>query len=212
MVKRIPLTPLALEVLALLHERPMHPYEMQQLMRERRVDNRVKLKAGSLYHTVERLAEGKHIEVVDTQREGRRPERTVYGLTGLGRDAFADRIRHMIAIPAREYPEYPVALSGANDLDREDVIEHLEMRIINLEGEVAKSKAVIDGLIDKELPELYWIEYRYSYHQRKSELDWTKKLVGDLKTGRIPWVDCKPARLTLVNDEYRESTGEKDAI
>ena len=37
-------TPLALAVLNLLHERPMHPYEMQQLMRERGHDQVIKLK------------------------------------------------------------------------------------------------------------------------------------------------------------------------
>lgn len=211
MTKRVQLTPLALEVLGLLHERPMHPYEMQQLMRERRVDNRVKLKAGSLYHTVERLAAGEYIEVVDTQRAGRRPERTVYGLTESGRDAFAHRVRDMLAMPAREYPEYVVALAGANDLDREDAIEQLNMRIINLEGEVAKSRAVVNQLIEMNLPQLYWIEYQYSYHQQKSELDWTKKLVEDLTSGRIPWVDCKPAPLKLVSNGD-ESAVQKDIV
>ena len=35
------LTPLGIAVLELLHEKPMHPYEMAQLMRERYVDTRV---------------------------------------------------------------------------------------------------------------------------------------------------------------------------
>src|SRR6266542_765045 len=49
------LTPLALAVLELLLERAMHPYEMHQLIRDRRIDHVIKLRAGSLYHTVERL-------------------------------------------------------------------------------------------------------------------------------------------------------------
>ena len=47
------------------------------------------MKAGSLYHTVERLQRNGLIEVVDTQRDGRRPERTVYGMTQAGLDEFA---------------------------------------------------------------------------------------------------------------------------
>ena len=50
------LTPLALAVLRLLHERPMHPYEMHQLVRDRGTDFAIKVRAGSLYHAVERLA------------------------------------------------------------------------------------------------------------------------------------------------------------
>src|SRR5262245_7492314 len=111
-----PLTPLAMAVVELLHERDMHPYEMTQLMRERRVDLRVKLRPGSLYHTVDRLEASGIIEVVGTQRQGRRPERTVYALTEQGRDVFVEQARTMLATPAQEYPQYPVALSAANEL------------------------------------------------------------------------------------------------
>src|SRR5437868_2840544 len=40
------LTPLAITVLALLNERPMHPYEMHQLLLARRVDRVVKVRPG----------------------------------------------------------------------------------------------------------------------------------------------------------------------
>src|SRR5487761_1129824 len=74
---RVPRTPLALTVLSLLGERPMHPYEMQQLIRERHLDFAIKLKGGSIYDTVERLAAAGLVEVKETSRTGRRPERTV---------------------------------------------------------------------------------------------------------------------------------------
>ncbi|MBO0840895.1 MAG: PadR family transcriptional regulator, partial [Sciscionella sp.] len=176
------LTPLALEVLGLLSERPMHPYEMQQLMRDRRADMRVKVKAGSLYHTVQRLVDVEYVSVVDTQREGRRPERTVYALTDAGWDAFTDRVKGMLATPAEEYPEYPVALAAMNDIGvddaaRDDVIHQLEMRIINLEGNAAKYQAALDHVLGKKLPRLYWLEHEFRYEQLKTELRWTKKLV-----------------------------------
>ena len=50
------LTPLAVSVLALLRERPMHPYEMYSLLIHRQAEYLVKVRPGSLYHTVERLA------------------------------------------------------------------------------------------------------------------------------------------------------------
>ena len=42
----------ALAVLCLLRERHMHPYEMRRLMRERHKEERLRLKAGSLYHAI----------------------------------------------------------------------------------------------------------------------------------------------------------------
>ena len=69
---------LALAVLGLLQERPMHPYEMAATLRSRHKDSAFKVNSGSLYDTVEALARERWIEPVENQRDGRRPERTVY--------------------------------------------------------------------------------------------------------------------------------------
>jgi DNA-binding PadR family transcriptional regulator len=198
------LTPLAMAILELLHEQPRHPYEMTQLMRHRRADLRVKLRPGSLYHTVERLESQGFVEVVDTQRQGRRPERTVYAVTDKGRDTFAEQVRDMLARPAQEYPHYPVALSAANELGREDAIEQLRTRVINLKARIAADQVVVDQVLAADVPQMYWIDFAFVHHQRKSELEWTERLVDDLESGRISWpVQAKPddrTQLSLVGN------------
>ena len=82
----LPRTPVALCVLSLLNERAMHPYEMRSLMRERGHDRAFRIRESSVYDTVARLAERGFIESVEVNREGRRPERTVYAITEAGRD------------------------------------------------------------------------------------------------------------------------------
>jgi DNA-binding PadR family transcriptional regulator len=52
-VKRQPESPLALAVLALLYERPMHPYEMASTLKERREEESIKLRYGSLYTVID---------------------------------------------------------------------------------------------------------------------------------------------------------------
>ncbi|MTD59038.1 PadR family transcriptional regulator [Amycolatopsis pithecellobii] len=198
-------------ILELLHEKPMHPYEMTQVMRQRRVDFRVKVRPGSLYHTVERLEAQGFIEVVDTQRQGRRPERTVYAMTGKGRDSFADQVREMIAIPTQEYPQYPVALSGASELEQHDAVDQLKMRVTVLKARIAADEVVIRQVLEKDLPAMWWIDYAFSHHQRKSELAWTEQLIADLESGRIPWPGsaAKPGRLphlSIVEEVENEQT------
>ena len=79
---------LALAILGLLQERPMHPYEMAATLRDRHKDSSFKINSGSLYDTVEALARHGWIEPLETVRDGRRPERTVYAFTALGQREF----------------------------------------------------------------------------------------------------------------------------
>src|SRR5215472_16681112 len=92
----------SLTVLCLLRVRPMHPYEMQRLIREWHKDEFLDLKRGSLYHAIERLRKAECIDPIETSREGRRPERTVYRLTEKGE---AEVIRWLGELLARPLPE-----------------------------------------------------------------------------------------------------------
>src|SRR5215211_6299171 len=127
-------TPLALAVLNLLNERPMHPYEMQQHMKERGHDFVIKLKGGSLYSTIERLMEGGLIRTVETTREGRRPERTVYALTEQGADDLMLWIRELVARPVHEYPWFGAVLAFIGSLLPDDVVTLFGFRAAALEG------------------------------------------------------------------------------
>lgn len=181
------LTPLALAVLSLLHERPMHPYEMRQVMMHRRTDRVVKLRAGTLYHAVERLAGQGFIEPTETGRKGRRPERTIYALREAGRAVFVTQAADMLASPADEYPEYPLALELANDLPAEIVIDALANRIKEIENQLALDDTQIELVTTAGLARQYWLDLSYTRMVRQTELDWTKKLLDEVRNGRIDW-------------------------
>jgi DNA-binding PadR family transcriptional regulator len=195
------LTPLGIAVLELLHEKPMHPYEMAQLMRERYVSTRVNVKAGSLYHTVERLHRDGLIEIVDTQRDGRRPERTVYGMTQVGLDAFNQRGRELLGDLVEEFPAYLSGLAVIDELGRETSLIELEHRVTRLRAAVAADQAVLQRLAEDATPPIYWLDWRYKCDQRKFELDWTERLLDELRSGRIPFQDCEEPKLTLITRE-----------
>src|SRR5260221_14745709 len=75
---------LALSVLELLDERPMHPYELAATMRERHHDEFIRLNFGTLYHTVEVLERNGMIVAGGSREERRRPERNISQLTEPG--------------------------------------------------------------------------------------------------------------------------------
>ena len=82
--------PLALAVLVCLYEKPMHPYEVAQTLRQRAKQESVRLNYGSLYAVVESLEKKGFIKATGTVREGKRPQRTVYAITDEGWVSLSD--------------------------------------------------------------------------------------------------------------------------
>src|SRR3954465_12328572 len=101
-------SPLALAVLALLHEAPMHPYRMQRLIRDRGKDLVINVgQRASLYQTIDQLLRAGLITFWENARAEGFPERTVYRLTDEGHTTAVTWLREMISTPAPEFPEFP---------------------------------------------------------------------------------------------------------
>src|SRR5215510_1446191 len=115
---------LSLTVLAFLTERPMHPYDVQRVIRQRHKDYAIE-RPRALYRAFERLARDELIEPVETSREGRRPERTVYQITEEGRAEFHHRLLQLIERPVVDDPVFGVALGFVGYLNPESVLEAL---------------------------------------------------------------------------------------
>lgn len=181
------LTPLALVVLRLLRRRPMHPYEMQHMIRELAIDRVVKVRPGSLYHTVERLHRLDLIQPVETGREGRRPERTVYAITEAGRDEFAANLRELLREPKDEFPVFAAAIEMVRALEPDEVVRLLERRVIALEAGVAAAEQVAASLVKGGLPRLAAIEVEYCRVLRQAELTFVRQMIEDIRSGALPW-------------------------
>lgn len=181
------LTPLGIAVLGLLIERPMHPYEMFQTFMARSEDRIVKVRPGSLYHTVERLERDGLLRVTGTEREGNRPERTTYEITDAGHERMLERITEMLADWKYEYPEFPLALAEAHNLPRDTVIRLLQKRVFVLRSQLELVGRSLDHVQDKQLARKYWIEASYLRATVEAETVWVEGLVEDLENGSIDW-------------------------
>lgn len=181
------LSALAMSALGLLAERPMHPYEMYQLLMHRHEDRLVKVRPGTLYHAVGRLAEAGLVEARETVKDGNRPERTNYailpaGLAKLGRD-----LRDLLATPVNEYPRFPQALSEAHNLPPVEVAELLGQRIEVLKRELEDLASHQRAVEFREIPRRFWIDLGYQQHQLNAELSWLEALRAELQNGSLPW-------------------------
>ncbi|HEX7160208.1 PadR family transcriptional regulator [Spirillospora sp. NPDC127506] len=184
-----PLTPLALTVLRMLCDGPMHPYEMQQRIRDYAYDKAVKITHGSLYHTVERLAACELIEPLETSREGRRPERTTYAVTVAGRDAAQIRLAELLHDPAEEFPLFGTGLAFVNLLSEGEVARLLRSRTVALEAALAAHQTAHDALRKQGLDRYKLLDQEWMIARVRGELEFTRGLVDDLDSGRLTWKD-----------------------
>jgi DNA-binding PadR family transcriptional regulator len=184
--RELPRTALALAVMNLLMERPMHPYEMKLMMKERGHDLVIRLKGGSIYDTVERLEEGGFITSQAPSREGRRPERTAYAITQTGRDEITAWLREMLAQPVNEYPQFAAALAFFAVLDKEEVVRLLRLRTTLLESQIAGTEKGLEHWTKTlGIPRLFLVEAEYGAAMNRAELEWVRRLIQDIEDGDL---------------------------
>lgn len=207
--------PLALAILVLLYERPMHPYEMATTLKERRKEASIRLNYGNLYNMIERLLREKLIGVRETAKEGKRPEKTVYELTAAGEAEMTEWMRELVSSPVKEYPLFEAALSLLPALPPEEVVHLLEIRIGLLEKAIKQIGDEERACQEMKLPRLFSLETEYYEALTLAEYKFSKDLLSDLMrdTGglRSGWSRVRAAlvarqgkdRAALVHRELR---------
>ena len=199
--KRKVSNPLALAVMALLYERPMHAYEMVTLMRERGKHESVRLRYSSLYSVVSALEREGLIVPRETVRKGRRPERTVYEITGAGRDEFLSWLRELLREPVKEFTQFAAGLSFLAALPPEEAVALLKERVRRLDVETGEMRSRLDAAMEQlNLPRLFLVEAEHELMLREAELGWVRGLVEEIETGALGSIS-----------EWRSLHSERDA-
>jgi len=189
MAKRKISNPLALAVLGCLYERPMHPYEMAMTLRHRAKQESIKLNYGSLYSVVDALERRGWIVSRETEREGRRPERTVYGLTTVGEVEFFDWLSELLAVPVKEYTQFEAGLSFMAALPPDAVVRLLRERVDLLADEIRQMKEYGEMMSEDVLPRLFRIESEYWQMLREAEFTWVKQLADEIENNHLAGID-----------------------
>lgn len=174
---------MALALLALLMPgQPMHPYQMASVLRRTGKENDMKIKWGSLYTVIQNLEKHRYIEAVSSHREGRRPERTLYGITDAGRAELRDWLRELVAEPEPEFPRFEAALSVLGVLPPDEVLELLQARQEALAGQIDRDRA---GLAAEQVPRIFLIEAEYALAMKEAEAAWVQGIRRELETGAL---------------------------
>jgi DNA-binding PadR family transcriptional regulator len=206
-----PSNPLALAVLALLFERPMHPYEMGVILRRRHKEDSIKLRYGSLYTVIDLLLRRGFIAAREMERDGKRPERTVYEITAAGRDELHAWMTDLVAEPVKEYPQFEAALCLLPVLPPDEALALLRQRLTRVEEKVADIEAHYRSPELKNLPPLFLIETEYRLALLKAEQHFVADLIKRIESGWGPvelWRGIHEDRDATMARIYREFGGE----
>ncbi len=180
--------PLALAVLSVVVERPMHPYQMASMIRARGKEKDMKIKWGSLYTVVQNMEKYGLLETVGSTRHGRRPERTIYRITDAGRGELEDWTRELISVPAWETTRFEAGLSVMGGLGPDEATRLLQGRLRLVELEIAgrKESLTVDT---RQIPRLFLIEEEYRLAIRQAEAAWLRALLQELTAASFPGLE-----------------------
>jgi DNA-binding PadR family transcriptional regulator len=180
---------LGLAVLSVVLDRPMHPYEMAAVLKERNKDADMPIKWGSLYTVVANLEKHGFVEAVGSVKEGGRPERTVYRLTPAGRAEFEDWVRELVGTVEREPPRFQAGLSMMGILGPDQTISLLRQRLGQLDERVEALRASLEQL-RPVMPRLFLVEVEYDLAMTEAEARWARSFLGELTSGAVPGLDA----------------------
>lgn len=187
MSRKFKRSPVVLAILMLLYEAPIHPYRMQQLIKERGKDKVINVeRRASLYQYIRQLERAGMIAVRKTERGSRHPDRTIYELTELGRRTALEWLRSALSTPSLEYPEFPAAVSFLAVLAPEDALAQFKARQAALETRLDEIRKGFEAYATS-LPRLFLLEDELVRATLEAELIWLRSVIRDLRSGELTW-------------------------
>lgn len=176
---------MGLAVLSALAVQPMHRYEIAARLRAWGKDTDMSIKWGSLYTVVDNLTKHGFLEVTGSERDGARPERTIYRITAAGRAELTDWTRELVSEPEAEKSRFLAGLSVLSVLPPDEVIDLLTQRITKLDKTITESRAQLAAL-EGTVPRLFLVEDDYELTMLSAEADWARALRDSLADGSFP--------------------------
>jgi DNA-binding PadR family transcriptional regulator len=191
---------LELAVLGLLHDSPLHGYELRKRLNLLLGWGRL-LSYGSLYPALKRLLRAGWITEVEAAAAGvSRRQRITYQITPTGRQYFGEQITDT-GPAAWEDDTFATRFAFFSRTDADVRIRILEGRLSRLRERLDRARHSSRGGDDRYLSELR----RHSIESVEREVGWLTDLINAERTGSqatsVPPVDAPPSRLTGTSTE-----------
>jgi DNA-binding PadR family transcriptional regulator len=139
----------------------------------------------SLYQAIDRLLRLELIEITETVRGRRHPDRTVYALTTAGRNTARRWLAEMLADVSGDFPDFPAAVSVLTMLAPGEAADLLAQRADAVAAELADIATQLKAVGD--LPEVFVLEETHRRALLRAELTWLRGTTTGLRDGKLAW-------------------------
>jgi DNA-binding PadR family transcriptional regulator len=178
---------LALAVLSYLTRGPMHPYELSRTLREHGDDRSIKFNHSSLYMVFGQLVQAGFLVAQETEREGQRPERTIYAITDAGREELRAWMRELVEDPQHEFPHFVAALSLLAVLPPDEAVDLLNRRLARLGEQRIEIRHLIETTLAAGVHPLFQVEEDYRLALLDAEAAFVERLIERITNPATGW-------------------------
>ncbi|XID95641.1 PadR family transcriptional regulator [Paenibacillaceae bacterium WGS1546] len=120
-------------LLALLRDRPMHGYEIQQYIQMSHMDEWANLLSGSIYYALNKMERDGLVRTEAEERTGARL-RKIYAITEKGEELFHQLVRESLTLaPHSVKSDFAVGLNWIETMPRQEALELLERNLRQVE-------------------------------------------------------------------------------
>jgi DNA-binding PadR family transcriptional regulator len=158
---------------------PMYGHQIRRAAQLDRTELWTTIQPGSLYGALHRMATEGVVEVVRTEREGKMPARTVYAITGAGRQELV-AVRDAILRDTRLRPDpVDLALQAVGDLPAERLAAVIANRRATLAAELA-SRQETRNYARPYLGVMETVVLEHALIRLEAEIRWHDRLLATL--------------------------------
>lgn len=170
----------------------VHGYDLRRELLSWGANEWANVSPGSIYNALNTLVREGSLEVVGTDRQGARPERTTYRLTAEGEEEFQELLRENLR--RSRPPNHPLlaGLAFLPFLPRDELAETMKLRAEELraqaEGRRSDARAILEGPADPSgggIPRHVAESFRLTAALLESEAAWARGLAERLENGEV---------------------------
>lgn len=169
-----------LAILGLIHERPRHGYQIEQVMEARNMREWTEIGFSSIYYILGRLAKQGYITSRLEQSEGKGPARKVYRITASGRDAWHRATVEALSTPKGGDLSFLLGMVGLPAIPTEEAIPALrayQEKLVERRDRVQERWREAGERLPLALDGLFG----YSVHIAGAEIAWIEGFIAKLE-------------------------------